>query len=636
MRTRAAVLFTLLVAFMATLAGRLLYLQVMRHDHYAELAGRQQQRVVELAPPRGTIFDANGRPLAVSGPADSIYAVPREIKDPTGTAIQLGRLLGLPARELAARLKGNGWFVWVSRLVDRDLAQQVKALDLPGIGVKEENRRFYPQGELAAHVLGFVGTDFHGLAGLERSFDEVVTGKTGRRVVRKDAGGRYAFDADLEWQDAEPGKDLHLTLDASLQYLAERELGRAVEEYDAEGGSVVVLDPKTGAVLAMASLPTFDPNRFNDYEDLDRRGKNRVITDVFEPGSTFKMVTVSAALEANLVDATDVFDCGLGRFVFGNVTIRDHKSFGVLTLRDVIAKSSNVGAIRVGLLAGEERLWNQIVSLGFGKKTGIELAGESAGLLRPRDRWQPIDKAYISFGQGIAVTALQLATAFAAVANGGQLVRPYLVEAVGTDGQREPTAKRPAVVGRAMSPATALRVERLLEAVLLEGGTAHASALDGYALAGKTGTAQMADGRGYSATDHMAVFAGFGPGRDPRLAIAVVVDRPRRDYHGGSVAAPVFSAIVRQALLHQGFRPVREEKLTKWPHETKRGDGVRLTEGPSPQPSPASGRGGRMGGPSPQPSPASGRGGRMGQVSLPSPPSAGERARVRGNPGGQP
>ncbi|HRC85417.1 MAG TPA: penicillin-binding protein 2, partial [Thermoanaerobaculia bacterium] len=584
MRGRVIFLFVGLLGWILAVALRLAYLQVERHDHYTELAERQQQRVVELAPPRGAILDARGRQLAVSGPADSIYAVPRDVKDKAAAIRQLAPLLGVPSPELLSRLSGDRWFVWLRRQIPHETAEAVKKLNLAGIGVREESRRFYPQGELAAQVVGFVGTDFHGLAGLERGFDTEVAGKTGRRVVLRDAGGRYAFDADLDWTDAEPGQELHLTLDLGLQYLAERELRRSVEEFDAAGGSAVLLDPATGAVLAMASLPTFDPNNFNEYGDLKERWTNRVIADAFEPGSTFKMVTVSAALEANLVDANDVFDCGMGKFVMGGVTIRDHKPFGMLTLRDVIAKSSNVGAIRVGLLAGEDRLWKQIVGLGFGRKTGIELPGESPGILRPREHWQPITKAYVSFGQGVAVTALQLAAAFGAVANGGQLLKPYLVESIGQPGELSRLHPQPELVGRAMSPSTAREMERLLEAVLAEGGTASTSALPGYYLAGKTGTAQMADGKGYSATDHMAVFAGFAPGRNPRLVGAVVVDRPRKDYHGGQVAAPVFARIVSQALLHEGIRPERD-RPESWPGEgPKKDDGLRLAKT---QPTPA-------------------------------------------------
>jgi cell division protein FtsI (penicillin-binding protein 3) len=584
---RLAFFLALIAAAFAAIGARLYHLQVARHDHYAREAEKQQQRIVELNPPRGTFFDARGRELAVSGPADSVYAVPREIDDPHAVARALARALDLSARELAAKLSGEGWFVWVKRQIEPEEAARVRRLALPGVGLREESKRYYPLRELAAHVVGFVGTDSHGLAGLEQAFDALVSGRVARRVLLRDAGGATAVDPDLGWQEAEPGLDLHLTLDATLQYVAERELARAVEQFDARGGSVVLLDPKSGAVLAMASLPAFDPNRFNDGREARERWRNRVIADAFEPGSTFKMVTAAAALGANLLDPSDVFDCEMGQVTLYGVTIRDHKPFGLLTLREVIARSSNVGAIKVGLRVGDRRLAEQIEALGFGRRTGIELPGESPGILHPRERWVPVTKAYLSFGQGIASTALQLAAAYGAAANGGELVRPFLVRAVGTGDERRVLRRGPEVVGRAMSGETARQVERLLEAVVAE-GTGKEAAVAGFQVAGKTGTAQMADGggRGYSRTDHMAVFAGFAPGRDPVLVGTVVIDRPRADIHGGTVAAPVFGAIARQALMVLGIRPVREEPLPAWPGERPRNEPLLLAAEPGGAPPP--------------------------------------------------
>lgn len=574
MKTRLAVLLGLLATWFVASVARLSYLQVVRHDHYVELADKQHQRVVELAAPRGTIFDRDGRELAVSGPADSVYAVPREVEDAAATARALAAVLGGSADEIRKKIDaGKGWFAWIKRQVTPEEAARVKALDLPGIALREESKRFYPQGELAAHVVGFVGTDAKGLAGLEQEFDAEITGKVGRRIVLRDAGGRLAVDPSLAATEAEPGADLHLTLDTELQHLAEEELAQTAEKFGSRAGAVVLLDPWTGAVLAMASYPTFNPNRFNEASDAKERWRNRVIQDAFEPGSTFKMVTMAAALGADLVDSSDVFDCGMGRIVVYGQPIRDHKPFGLLTLREVMAKSSNVGAIKVGLKAGDELLNRQIVDLGFGRKTGIELPGESPGILAPRERWQPITKAYLSFGQGIAVTTLQLATAFAAVANGGELVKPYLVASIGRGADLRRASPERTVVDRAMSPSTARQVERLLEAVTMEGGTGTKAAVPGYFVAGKTGTAQMAEKGRYSLTDHMAVFAGFAPGRNPVLVGAVVVDRPRGDFHGGSVAAPIFGGIVRQALIARGLRPERDP-LERWPGEL--GEGERL------------------------------------------------------------
>lgn len=589
-RRRLIVLLSVLGTWFLASAARLVYLQVERHEHYVDLAERQQQRVVELAPPRGAIYTRDGRELARSGPADSVYAVPARVPDPQATARALARVLDVDAGELAGKLAaakatGRGWFLWVKRQVTPEQAAAVAKLELPGVALREEAKRFYPQGELAAHVVGFVGTDGHGLAGLEQTFDRQISGKMARRVVLRDAGGRVAVDPDLGWSEAESGRDLYLTIDSTLQHLAERELAQKAEAFGARTGSAVLLDPWTGAVLAMASFPTFDPNRFGEAPrgasrtaavDRKERWKNRVIEDAFEPGSSFKMVTVAAALGTDLVDSTDVFDCGMGQITVYGKLIRDHKPFGLLTLRDVMAKSSNVGAIKVGLKVGDDRLYRQIADLGFGRKTGIELPGESAGILAPREKWQPISKAYISFGQGIAVTSIQLATSFAAVANGGKLLQPYLVEAVGGRGEVEVLHDGPTVVRQAMSASTARQVERLLEAVTMEGGTGTKAAVPGYHVAGKTGTAQMAEKGRYSLTDHMAVFAGFAPGREPLVVGAVMVERPRGDFHGGSVAAPVFGGIMGQALLYLGRRPERDA-LERWPGERDPADNpVRL------------------------------------------------------------
>lgn len=565
MSWRLGFLVGLLSLAFTGLGVRLGYLQVERHDHYLEQADKQQQRVVELAPSRGTIYDSEGRKLAISGPADSVYAEPRRIHDAEGsphdTAAALAAALGLTAEEqadLAERLENRtSWFTWVKRQVSPEEAERVRALELTGVGFREEAKRFYPQRELASQVVGFVGRDFSGLAGLELTYDKTVSGQGGHRVVLRDAGGRFALDPELGWGETHPGRDLRLSIDGTLQYLVERELARAVEEYGAQAASAVLMDPHTGAIRAMASYPTFDPNRVSEYapEEHRRRLRNRVVEDVFEPGSVFKVVPVAAALGANLVDPADSFDCQMGRISVYGVTIRDHKAFGVLDLRQVMAKSSNVGAIKVGLLAGDERLHAQISSLGFGRRTGIELPGESPGLFRSQDQWQPVTKAYMSFGQGIAVTPLQLAVAYSAIANGGLVLHPYVVDATGRDGVWEEMRPEPEVLGRAMSAATARQLERLLEGVVAE-GTGKRAQVPGYRVAGKTGTAQMATGHGYSRTDHAAVFTGFGPGRDPALVGVVMVDRPGFGrYHGGEVAAPVFGAIMKQALMVLGIAP---------------------------------------------------------------------------------
>jgi cell division protein FtsI (penicillin-binding protein 3) len=438
--------------------------------------------------------------------------------------------------------------------MDFPQARQVRELGLEGIYFLEESKRYYPMRNLAAQVLGYAGIDDQGLAGLELTYDEVVTGTPGRRPFLRDARSGAAAFPQPDLTEARPGRDLYLTLDATIQHIAERELARAVDFYRARRGTVVMLDPWTGAVLAMASYPSFDPNAFERFPPSRRR--NPAVQDAYEPGSTFKMVTASAALAANVVDPTDVIDCEMGRVRLpSGITIKDHKPFGLLSFREVIARSSNVGAIKTGLRVGQRRLYEAIEAFGFGATTGIDLPGESRGLLRPLGEIREADVAYLSFGQSLSLTPLQLAVAFGAVANGGTLLRPYVVAGTGVEGRFEPLPDRPQVQGHPLSPATAREIERLLEAVVEEGG-GKAAAVPGYRVAGKTGTAQKAvPGGGYSDSKHVASFVGFAPARNPAVVAVVVIDEPVGQIYGGVVAAPVFSAIVGPTLLYLGVPP---------------------------------------------------------------------------------
>lgn len=432
--------------------------------------------------------------------------------------------------------------------------------------------------ELASQVVGFASVDNKGLEGLEGLYDQVVTGEPVNRRVLRDARSGTVSSPTLSFGDAEPGKDLYLTIDIAIQHIVERELARAVEQSQARGGTAIVLDPHSGAVLAMASLPSFDPNRFRHFEASQRR--NRVVADAFEPGSTFKMVTAAAALEANLVDPTDILDCGRGSITLNGIRINDHHPFDLLTFREVIAKSSNIGAIKTGLMVGRDLFYQQIQSFGFGAPTGIDLPGESSGMLRPAERWPRMATAYISFGQGISVTSIQLASAFAAVANGGQLLQPYVVRGVGRGDDIELLHPRPTLRGMPITPGTARTLERLLEAVVTE-GTGKKAAIDGYRVAGKTGTAQKAEGgRGYSPTKFIASFVGFAPARTPAVVTLIVIDEPKGGYHGGEVAAPVFSAIVREVLLYLRVPPEREP-LERWPGELLAGIDEQDPESPA-------------------------------------------------------
>ncbi|MEM7582134.1 MAG: penicillin-binding protein [Acidobacteriota bacterium] len=556
-RGRLVVLSVLAGAWLCAVTLRLYDLQVRKHEAYRERATRQQQRVVMLYPPRGTIFDARGRELAVSVEVSSVAADPTTIEDPEAA---LQALAGLVEPErLNKILASDREFAWIERKLDEPRARRFREVAPKGIFFLQESKRYYPLRSLAAQVLGYVGVDNKGLAGLEFLYDRVVTSEPGQRTVVRDARLGTVLHPRLEKDDATPGQNLHLTLDAAIQHLVERELARGIAESGARKGMIVVLDPNTGAILAMASYPTFDPNDFNASPRSHQR--NQVVQDAYEPGSTFKMVTLAAALETGVVDPLETIDCEMGGIRLSGVRISDHHPFGELTTRQIIAKSSNVGAIKLGFAAGREQLFDTIRKFGFGQPTGIDLPSESSGILRPLERWSQLSPAYISFGQAVSVTALQLTNSFAAIANGGRLLEPYIVESIG-DEVRRPQPRK--VVGLPISPSSVGQVRSMLESVVLE-GTAKAAAIPGYRVAGKTGTAQKAiAGKGYADGKYIASFVGFAPVKNPALVAAVILDEPWPRYHGGEVAAPIFKEIASQILLYLGVPPDRETEDV-WP-----------------------------------------------------------------------
>ncbi len=574
---RMVFVVSLATVWLCIVVFRLYDLQVRRHESYRERAQKQQQKVVMLHPPRGTIFDAQGRELAVSVEVSSAAADPSSIENPAAVAAALAGLV--ENEDLSEILSSEKGFAWIERKLDQPKANALRAVAAPGIFFVKESKRYYPLRELAAPVLGYVGTDNSGLAGLEFLYDHVVASEPGRRTVVRDARSGTLPLPKLKNSAATPGQNLHLTLDAAIQHLVERELAKAVASSGASKGMVVVLDPNTGAVLAMASYPTFDPNVFGDSPKDHWR--NQTVEDAFEPGSTFKMVTLAAALEAGVVDPLEKIDCEMGGIRLNGVRIADHKPFGMLTVREIIAKSSNVGAIKLGFAAGRARLAETIQKFGFGRPTGIDLPSESSGILRPLDRWSKLSPAYISFGHSVSVTAVQLANAFAVIANGGRLLRPYVVAAIG-----DRPAPMPRVVGLPISPSSVLQVRSMLESVVLE-GTAKSAALTGYRAAGKTGTAEkVIPGRGYAKGKYIASFVGFAPVKNPALVAAVILDEPWPRYHGGQVAAPVFKAIASQTLLYLGVPPERElDELWPEPPPTRlasrhSGDGAEASSTP--------------------------------------------------------
>ena len=507
---------------------------------------------MELPPRRGAILDREGRPLAVTAAVDSVFAIPSEVEQPEEVARILAPILGLPVGDLAARLgEADRDFVWIARRVPEPVANQIRARRLAGVRLLKESTRRYPQGPLAASVLGYVGTDNQGLAGLEYRYDREVRGHPAHVTVLRDAAQRsYAAAGKgrlrTEVGEEVEGQTLVLTMDASIQHAAERELAEAVSTWHARGGSIVVLEPRTGAVLALASVPTFDPNRFGETDAESRR--NRALADIYEPGSTFKVVAAAAALEEGAVGPDDMIDCGGGLLTIGATTIHEHgkNRWGVLSLSDVIVHSSNIGIAHVALRLGKNSYYKAVRAFGFGQKSGIELEGESPGLLRDVSAWSQLTLPTMSFGQEIGVTVLQMARAYSVFASGGVLPTPYLVSEVKTrDGRSEP---RPAPAGtRVLSPKTTDTIRGYLARVV-ENGTGRLAAIPGFTVAGKTGTAQKAVGGGYARDRFVASFIGFVPVEAPRVVIAIVIDEPKGKIYGGDVAAPVFASLGAETL----------------------------------------------------------------------------------------
>jgi cell division protein FtsI (penicillin-binding protein 3) len=554
MRARVMVLGAVFLALLAVVFGRAVNLQVHQQEKLKNFAEDQYVRAIEIPARRGDIFDRRGTPLAQSVEVDSVWVDPSLVGNPQAAARALAKALDLDWRELAERLERGRRFAWVKRQVTPAEVQKVKALGVPGIGFAREPRRFYPQRELAAHVLGLVGTDAHGLDGLERSFEDELSGERVRREGLRDARGRKLLTNGVEDLQARQGASLTLTIDRQLQYVTEKALEKAVVESRAAAGMAVVLDPRTGELLALANAPRFNPNSPKDARPEAIR--NRAVTDAFEPGSTFKAFVVAIALDEKVITEDSEFDCERGRWVVGRHVVHDTHPHGLLKPRDILQVSSNIGAAKVAQKLGRERLFAAYQRFGFGEKVGLGLPGEGRGSV-PFPR-ADISLATQAFGQGLTVTAVQLAAAYGALANGGVLMKPYLVsKVVDPDGvvllENGPTAVR-----RVVSEKAARQVVAMLESVVEPGGTAPKARLDEYRVAGKTGTAQKVDplAGGYS-DKRIASFVGLVPAEAPRAVILVVIDEPKTDVYGGLVAAPVFKEIAQQAMPLLGVPPSR-------------------------------------------------------------------------------
>ncbi len=553
-RSRALVLTGVLVVLLGAIVARLGYLQIVRHDELARLAERQYSKTIPLRPERGAIFDRNGYALAVSAPVESVYALPGRIADRAAVAAALAPHLGERAAEIEQRLSSDRPFVWVKPKVPPAAGAAIRALRLPGIGTVPESLRFYPNRELAAQVLGFVGRDDRGLEGIELAHDKTLAGETGLALVERDALGREVTGQPTILKPPTPGTGLVLTLDATIQYLAERELEAAWRSTAAKAGMVLVMDPRTGEILAMALRPTFNPNAYQSA--TAEQWRNRAVTDPFEPGSTFKAILAAAALEEGVVRPEDRFYGEQGVITIANRSIHDWKKYGWLTFREILKFSSNVGAIKVGLQLGRDRYHRHITEFGFGGLTGIGLPGESRGQLRNPSRWSGLSLAAISIGQEVSVTGVQLLAAFGAIANGGRLMHPHVVRAF-LDASGQPARRiEPEAVRQVISPQTAATLTDILTGVVAE-GTGHKAALPGYRVAGKTGTAQKPDPvtHVYSRRPGVLSFIGFVPADAPRLVILALLDEPKTVVWGSEAAAPIFAAVAAPVLRHLDVPP---------------------------------------------------------------------------------
>ncbi len=555
--------FVLFLSFLIVV-GRMFQLQVIKKEQLYQLAARQQVSQIPLVPKRGTIYDRNENELAVSVEVDSIYAESSKVIEVEKTAQELSSLFQSDPRELKERLRKQKSFEWIQRKVSPKEAEAVKNLRLSGIHFLKENKRFYPHAQLAAHVIGFVGLDSKGLEGIELQYDALLNGKPQVLTAEKDAKGRSIITDAGAYEKEENFRNLVLTIDKQVQHVAETELREGVQKWGAIGGMVIVMDPTSGKILALASHPFFDPNQFIQYRP--KTWRNRAISDVFEPGSMFKAFLAAAVLEENAIQPTDSFYCENGVYTVYDRTIRDTSKHGWLTFHQVIKVSSNIGAAKAAEKIGKEKLYRYLCAFGFGEKTHLGLPGEAKGILNHPRYWSPITLNTIAFGQGIAVTGIQMVTALSAIANGGVLMKPQVVERITNEKGVVIQSFKPEVIRRVISEGTSKKVTALLKATTEKGGTGEQAVPQGYEVAGKTGTAQKVDSLlgGYSEDKFVSGFMGFAPVEDPKIVVLVVIDEPQGANYGGIVAAPVFRAIVEKVLpyLHifpKGTMVVKDE-----------------------------------------------------------------------------
>ena len=555
-KKRAVILHTAIIFSFILVSLRLADLMIIDHKRLTEKAQQQHIKVEDIQVRRGTIFDRRGRELALNLELESLYCDPEALTADKEDIRKLASLVNKEPRRILAKIPDEGRFVWIKRKLAPEIADKVRDLDIEGLGFVTEAKRVYPKGELASHIIGFVGIDNQALEGVELKFDKYLTAKGGKVLLERDASGKtLSSGVNMEAK----GNNIVLTIDEVLQRLVEKELDKAMEQWRAAAASAIMMDPYTGEILALANRPAYDLNRSGNVPGFEKR--NRAITDCYEPGSIFKIVIGAGSLEEKLVTPNSLFDVSKGGIAVGGKTIRDVHKYGVLTFKEVIQKSSNVGSIMAGIKLGKENIYRYSKLFGVGDKTGIDLPGEVSGWIHKPERWSGTSLGAISIGQEVAVTPVQMLRAYSAIANGGFLVRPHVVSEIISPDNRIIASFRDNDVQRIISAKTAETFKNILKSVTEEGGTAKSASVDGNLVAGKTGTAQMIDPatKRSSRDKYVSSFVGFVPADKPRLAMIVIVYEPKGQIYGGVVAAPVFREITRQALSY--LNVPREDNL---------------------------------------------------------------------------
>jgi cell division protein FtsI (penicillin-binding protein 3) len=555
-KLRVIIIGAIFTFFFIIIGVKAMYLQVFRCSWLSQKAADQYEVSFKSSGKRGTIFDRNLREMAVSIDVTSIAAHPTQIENLQVAAKLLSKALKIDRNMLARKLNSKKKFVWIKRKVTPKEAEAVKKLNMDGLDFIPEHKRFYPNKTLAAQLIGFTDIDDHGLEGIEFNYDDDLRGEVFQYTELRDAHGR-GFEAENMNGISSSGKNIVLTVDSTIQYIAEKALAETVENFSAESGMAVVMVPKTGAILALAHVPLFNPNAIEMYNR--KFWRNRIITDPFEPGSTMKIFSAAAAIESGSSSPNSIFFCENGAYKMGRHVIHDTHEHGWLSLQQIIKYSSNIGAIKFSEITGPEYLSRTLQNFGFGSKTGIDCPGETTGSLPPFRRWTKVDAGTISFGQGISVSALQLIAATSAIANKGILMRPYVVQAITDHNGRLIKSFGPSRIRKVISEKTADTLSRIMQTVITEGGTGVNAALEGYSVCGKTGTAQKIDENGgYSYEKYVASFVGFAPVENPKIAVLVVVDEPQKQHYGSIVAAPAFKAIAQKTLDYMHIAPKRK------------------------------------------------------------------------------